>query len=249
MSRSIPIKDIKILCMRSGNRCAFPKCNKVLVEDKTEYDDESIVADIAHIKGEKPKAPRYDKNMADKEKNSYSNLILLCKIHHKLIDDQLNTYPVEKLLNMKSSHEKLMIESTKKEVINVSFVELSIITKHLVSGKSECSESYTIITPKDKIRKNDLSSEVESLIRMGMTRVKQVAEFIDKCPDMEFGENLKLGFISEYEKLKNEEGLNGDDLFYALLDFASRKSNNFKEKAAGLSVLVYLFEKCEVFEK
>lgn len=249
MSSNIANKDMKILCIRSGNRCAFPKCNVILVKDKTEYDNESIVADMAHIRGEKPTAPRYDEDMTGKERNNYSNLILLCKLHHKMVDDQPNTYSVKKLLEMRSSHEKWIIESTKKEVINVSFVELSAITKYLVSGQSNISESYTIIPPKDKIQKNGLSLEIESLITMGMTRVRQVAEFIDKCPDIEFGENLKEGFVSEYNVLKKEQGLSGDDLFYALLDFASGKSSNFKEKAAGLSVLVYLFEKCEVFEK
>lgn len=249
MSSSIPVKDMKILCIRSGNRCAFPNCNIVLVEDKTEFDTESIVADMAHIKGEKSTTPRYDKSMSDKERNAYNNLILLCKIHHKKVDDQSNMYTVEKLLEMKDKHEKWVVDSTKKEIINVSFVELSAITKYLISGQSEISESYTIVPPKDKIEKNGLSSEVESLITMGMTRVKQVAEFIDKCPDIDFAENLKQGFVSEYEILKNKQGLGGDDLFYALLDFASGRSNNFKERAAGLTVLVYLFEKCEVFEK
>ncbi|MBD3352910.1 MAG: hypothetical protein GF364_15620 [Candidatus Lokiarchaeota archaeon] len=249
MSSSIPIKDMKILCIRSGNRCAFPNCNTLLVKDKTNFDVESIVADMAHIKGEKPKAPRYDENMDVKDRNSYFNLILLCKTHHKIVDDQPNTYTVEKLHEMKTNHEKWIIDSTKKEVINVSFVELNTITKYLVSGQSNVIESYTIITPKDKINKNGLSDEVESLITMAMTRVNQVSDFIDKCPDIDFGKNLKQGFVHEYNKLKNEAGLIGDDLFYALLNFASGKSNDFKEKAAGLTVLVYLFEKCEVFEK
>lgn len=53
----------------------------------------------------------------------------------------------------------------------------------------------------------------------------------------------------EYERLKNAELMSGDELFNGLLDFASLGATDFKQRAAGLTVLVYLFEKCEVFEK
>ncbi|MFD0084197.1 hypothetical protein [Priestia megaterium] len=38
--------------------------------------------------------------------DSYENLILLCRIHHKLIDDQYQTYDAELLHRLKSNHEK-----------------------------------------------------------------------------------------------------------------------------------------------
>ena len=74
--------------MKSGGRCAIPECRRELVIDKTLADKESIVGEMAHIKGEKQKSSRYDTNMTDKERNSYDNLILVCRIHHKMIDDQ-----------------------------------------------------------------------------------------------------------------------------------------------------------------
>lgn len=249
MSANMPLRDQKILCTRSGNRCAMPECHKILVVDATENDRESLAAQMAHIKGEKLKSPRYDSTMTDTQRNSYDNRILVCNTCHKVIDDQANTYTVEKLHEIKIEHEKWIIESTEKEIINVTFSELSVVTKYLTSGQFTPSESYTVIPPKEKIRKNELSATTEQLITMGLTQVKQVAHFIDNCPDVEFGERLKQGFVSEYEKLLKEDGLRGDNLFNALLDFASGGSNDFKNRAAGLSVLVYLFEKCEVFEK
>ncbi len=249
MSSNIPLKDLKKLCIKSGNRCAIPDCHKELVIERTENDADCIIGEIAHIKGERQSSARFDPHMMDKQRNSYDNLILLCSNCHKMIDDQINTYTVEKLHELKQNHEKWVIESTEKEVINVTFLELSWVTKYLVSGQFTPSESLRIIPPREKIRKNELSATTEQLITMGMTQVRQVARFIDNCPEVEFGERLKQGFVSEYEKLLNEDGLKGDDLFNALLDFASGGSKEFKNKAAGLSVLVYLFEKCEVFEK
>ena len=83
---------------------------------------------------------------------------------------------------------------------------------------------------------------------MALTQVKQVAKFIEGTPDIEFGERLRNGFVAEYERLRNE-GLRGDLLFDQLVQFSSGGRGDAKLRAAGLTVLVYLFEKCEVFEK
>jgi len=249
MSGQIPIKDWKILCSKSGNRCAIPMCHKELVINESDDDQTSIIGVGAHIKGEKLGSARYDSSMTDNDRNCYDNLIFVCGNCHKIIDDQPNKYTVTKLHEIKLIHEKWIIESTEKEIINITFLELSLVTKYLVSGQFTPTESFIILPPKEKIRKNELSATTEQLITMGLTQVRQVAHFIDNCPDVEFGEHLKQGFVSEYEKLLKEEGLKGDNLFNALLDFAAGGSNDFKIRAAGLSVLVYLFEKCEVFEK
>ena len=204
---------------------------------------------MAHIKGEKPQAARYDPDMTDEERSSYDNRILLCKNHHKMVDDQPDTYTVEILHQIKNEHEAWVRQTLEAEVVNVTFAELSVVTCYLVSGQASISDSYTIVPPKEKIQKNKLSSVTQGSITMGMTQVKQVRDFITKCPDLEFGERLKQGFVDEYKRLRDEEKLVGDELFDRLLDFACQGFRSFKEKAAGLAVLVYLFEMCEVFEK
>jgi hypothetical protein len=249
MSGNILSRDQKILWGRSGNRCAIPECRKKLVIDKTPDDRESIIGEMAHIKGENPGAPRYDKNMTDTQRNSYDNLILVCRDDHKKIDDQPNTYTFEKLHQIKKQHEIWVEGCTEKEIVNVTFAELEVITKFLNTTHQATEDVLTIIPLKDKIRKNELSSKSEKLIKIGMVQVKQVGDYIDKCPDIEFGEHLKQGFVTEYERLRKQEHLRGDELFESLMEFASQGRTDFKEKAAGLAVLTYLFEKCEVFEK
>src|SRR3989344_7761148 len=153
MSSQIPTKDWKILCSKSGGRCAMPTCHKEMVVNKTENDQNSIIGVGAHIKGEKPGSARYDSSMTDKQRNCYDNLIFVCGNCHKVIDDQANTYTVEKLHKIKIEHETWIVDSTKKEVINVTFSELNVVTKYLTSGQFTPSESYTIILHKEKIRK------------------------------------------------------------------------------------------------
>jgi hypothetical protein len=248
MSGKISEKNSKILCAASGNRCAMPDCRNVLIVPGNERDDASFVAEIAHIKGEKPNSARYDADQTDTERNSHSNLILVCPSCHKKIDDQPNTYTVKKLLEIKTSHEKWITESTRQEIPNVTFAELSVVTKYVVSGQASPSDSFALIPPKDKIKKNGLSQSIEQLIVIGMAQVKQVSNFIEKSPDGEFGARLTQGFVAKYESLKNDK-IEGDDLFNSLLGFASAGASDFIQIAAGLAVLVYLFEKCEVFEK
>lgn len=73
--------------------------------DASETDDESLVGDIAHIVAENPDGPRGASPLPLEERNKYRNLILLCKVHHKLVDDQPATYTVELLHEMKNRHE------------------------------------------------------------------------------------------------------------------------------------------------
>ena len=101
----MPITDKtrKILWGRSGNRCAI--CKRELVVDATPGDDESVVGDECHIISEsKPEGSRNVPGVTIEEADSYQNLVLLAKIHHKIIDDQVNKYPASELNRIKHEH-------------------------------------------------------------------------------------------------------------------------------------------------
>ena len=74
-------------------------------------DEESLVGDACHIVAQSEDGPRGRSSMETDERDGYSNLILLCKIHHKVIDDQWRTYTVTKLLELKELHEQWVRES------------------------------------------------------------------------------------------------------------------------------------------
>jgi hypothetical protein len=102
---SILLRTHKMLWGRSGNLCAFPDCRKELVMDVSETDDASIVGEEAHIVAQKRDGPRGESDLTAEQRNLYGNLILLCSAHHKVVDDHQDVYPVEKLTEMKRSHE------------------------------------------------------------------------------------------------------------------------------------------------
>jgi hypothetical protein len=106
----MPISDRtrKILWGKSGNRCAI--CKKELVLDPTRTDDESVVGDECHIVSRQKDGPRYDERYPQQDIDTYRNLLLLCRVHHKMIDDQHETYMAELLSAIKTNHEKWVAE-------------------------------------------------------------------------------------------------------------------------------------------
>jgi hypothetical protein len=93
--------DRKTLWGRAGSRCAF--CNIELTQIGNV---DSIVGDEAHIRSAKDGGPRHDSAYPSENLDSYANRILLCKIHHKLVDDNPEQFTTELLEGAKSQHER-----------------------------------------------------------------------------------------------------------------------------------------------
>jgi hypothetical protein len=109
---SIGERDRKILWARSGNTCAI--CRASLVAEKTASDPAAIVGDEAHIVARSPRGPRGGL-LDDSKLDTYENLILLCKVHHKVIDDQPCEYSKERLQEIKAYHEEWVRQTLGRE--------------------------------------------------------------------------------------------------------------------------------------
>ena len=96
-------KTRKILWGRSGNRCAI--CRHLLVLDESQVDAASVVGEECHIVSGKPEGPRYDGSVSVDIIDDVENLVLLCRVHHKNVDDQTHTYDAAALRAAKSKHE------------------------------------------------------------------------------------------------------------------------------------------------
>ena len=96
---TITDKTRKLLWGHSGNRCVI--CGQELTFSATSTDNVAIVGDECHIISGEANGPRYDASYAVGRIDSYENLILLCRVHHKMVDDQSNTYTAEVLRQKK----------------------------------------------------------------------------------------------------------------------------------------------------
>jgi hypothetical protein len=110
---SISLRTHKLLWGASGNACA--KCKSLLVEDATLTDDASLVGEEAHIVSKKENGPRYADPLPMDRRDLFENLILLCNRCHKIVDDQVNTYPADDLRQLKEDHETAVRSSISDE--------------------------------------------------------------------------------------------------------------------------------------
>jgi hypothetical protein len=83
--------------------CYYPDCKRPIMFD---VDDQPVCdVEIAHIRGAEEGSARYDDTMTDAERAAFANLVLLCSAHHKLVDRDELTYPVELLETWKADNE------------------------------------------------------------------------------------------------------------------------------------------------
>ena len=104
---------------------------------------EAVVGEVCHIRAARPDGPRYAPDQSTTDRHGYDNLILLCRNHHKVIDDDPEAYTVERLVRMKADHESgaatlrpSAIERAARLLINESVVSVNQsggITAHTVN--------------------------------------------------------------------------------------------------------------------
>ena len=155
------------------------------------------------------------------------------------------------LQRMKYDHELKVYKAMLEAFSSIGFPELEIATRWIVQiAPSIPTKDYSVVSPEDKIRKNELTDPSRSIIKMGLSVSKEVRDFLESVAktDVDFPERLKIGFLDEYYRLK-KEGQKGDSLFSLMCQFARRGLEEECHRLAGIAVLVYLFEACEVFEK
>ncbi len=103
--------------------------------------------------------------------------------------------------------------------------------------------------PRNKTEINKLSDATEALINVGRLKSALVGQFFKQYPSPEYGDQVVQAFRTQYETLKNE-GIDPDGIFLRLQVFAGGElTQKPKHQAAVLSVLAYLFDECDIFER
>jgi len=170
---AITEKSRKILWRRSGNRCAI--CKTELVLEKDPYNKHLNIGEECHIISRQPNGPRH-KAIPDFDYDSSDNLLLLCCNHHTMIDEQVETYPEERLKQIKEEHEswvKENLESTNGKTETVA--------------KSKIEELLDFITSKHDIEMNIKSSrqvfESQEGLQIAFSEVYKIKDKVKKLVD------------------------------------------------------------------
>jgi hypothetical protein len=222
-------------------------CRRLLVDG--ESNDSACLGENAHIYGEKEGAARYDATLEAGFVNSYENLIFLCSACHTKVDGEVDNFPPEKLMELKSEHEKWVINRLEEGANGFTFAELEVLAKHLMGMGNAPNKGtdYRLLAIEEKIKKNSLHA-VQTEINMGLTMIETIKDYFNRNPDIYFAERLTNIMSQQYSNLKLRCA-DSVEIFNILWDITSGNFSDFKYRAAGLGILVYFFEDCEVFEK
>jgi hypothetical protein len=224
---------VKRLFALSNNVCAFPGCNSPISENS-----ETTTGDMCHIKAKSPKGPRYDSEQTDTERNSFQNLILLCKRHHKIIDSDVNQYTVKKLKKMKKNHEvkgRIEINSTDSKIadnIIKEYIKINITNNKgtiiIDSPGAIKTEKITIKTNKQKIKllpPEDAICHDTKMRGYALHLIKRYNEFSKNNPRR--NSVYKYAFI--YSKIEQEFGVTWEYIpkqrFEDLINFLQMRIN------------------------
>ena len=120
-ARNYTLPTLKRLYGLSGNQCAAPDCERVLIA----RDEISITSKICHIEAASNNGSRYNPCMTDKERAHFDNLILLCDECHTMIDNKQNegNFSVALLKEWKKNHESKFLH---EQLRNPSLLMLAI---------------------------------------------------------------------------------------------------------------------------
>lgn len=256
MPRSYSDRTLKQLFLTSGHYCAYPECSSAIVEFN---DGEPVIlGQIAHIEASSNDGPRANPSLTRAARDHYDNLIILCAHHHGLVDKLDSEYPVETLRKWKSDVVRFTTDQLSRGATQVSFAELKMVCNAFADGDTIATSTPMVAaTPHDKMDENNLTNEVGPMMLIGLSQAPSIADYIRKQSQLtpKFPERLRAGFVKEYDRLV-EEGMDGDGLFFALINFAADgaatpqmdKSYAFTIHAAAIGVLCHLFEVCDVFK-
>ncbi len=138
---------------------------------------------------------------------------------------------------------------TPADFADLGLRDLEPIVAHLATGE-EPQEGEVSPPPPGKIAHNRLSPAAARQLTLGMAYSRLLKQFLAAMPDKTDGDRIAALFRAKYQLLAREGG-EPDAILMDLFAFAAGplRSGNLRRDAAVWTVLAYLFEHCEIFER
>jgi len=94
------------VALRAGYLCSNPDCRRPTSGPHSDPNKAIITGEAAHIRAASENGPRYDPNQTSDDRKAITNAIWLCGDCNKKIDTDWSAWTPEKILEMKTSHER-----------------------------------------------------------------------------------------------------------------------------------------------
>ncbi|GHJ49029.1 hypothetical protein Cs7R123_63710 [Catellatospora sp. TT07R-123] len=125
---------VPALAALSQGTCYWPACDERITKFVAGIPVNNF--EIAHIRAANKGGRRYVANMTDEKRNSFDNLVLLCIVHHKIVDKiRPDDFSIDELQRWKEEREgpglaalrglRGLTEDRLQELIGGSFAEIS----------------------------------------------------------------------------------------------------------------------------
>lgn len=140
-----------LLMVEAGGRCEFDGCNEYLLEDWLTLTKGNF-SEAAHIVAFSPDGPRGNE-ARPADINEPDNLIVLCAIHHKLIDDDPGKHTKTALQEYKRQHERrirLVTDMGPDRKTSVIIFTAPIRGQHVSIPSSQIVEAVSPNHPTDR---------------------------------------------------------------------------------------------------
>ncbi len=247
-SRHIPAQDNDLLWRLSAFRCAHPNCKKELYKRKDGDDRIANIGERAHIFSHSTFGPRPNPDGFTEDTNKYENLILLCRNHHAEVDQQPNSHSVTVLRNWKTDHETWIADRLAIEKFNSADLESMIFW--LTENENPRPVDFMLTPPAEKIKKNGFSVGIQKLIDIGLLRTHEVETFIVAQSQLygDYPTQLLGPLLTRYDIFR-VDSQSANHVFHDLVQFACGNSRDHIKWLAGIVLIVYFFERCDIFEK
>lgn len=93
------LETLRELFLKSGNLCAFPGCEKLMMNA-----DGVFIGQVCHIEAAEEGGERFNSSMTNEQRRDVLNLMLMCYEHHQVTND-VDRFTVEILRGYKRDHE------------------------------------------------------------------------------------------------------------------------------------------------
>jgi hypothetical protein len=128
----------------SGNQCAFPGCTNPVTYQEAPGEQPVTLAQRAHIVGVGRQGPRSKEAPLSDDPDAVENLLLLCGVHHPIVDNNPRIYSVEVLAKFKTDHEARMappdLRPTSRELgsepVDLTLLPISALPSEVWKAKS-----------------------------------------------------------------------------------------------------------------